>query len=102
MMMLFTGSKYLKYISCITIMHNGRVADRPQRTTAGADPGKDEVLWPVATPCMGAVMACIRALEAQEVLGGAGGAKEGGGKQRPCITRRWTHAFLCLGWLDVY
>ncbi len=20
--------------------------------------------------------------------------------QRPCITRRWTHAVLCLGWLN--
>jgi hypothetical protein len=25
-----------------------------------------------------------------------------GGEQRPCITRQWTPAVLCLGWLDVY
>jgi hypothetical protein len=22
--------------------------------------------------------------------------------QRPCITRRWTHAVLCLGWLNTF
>jgi hypothetical protein len=22
--------------------------------------------------------------------------------QRPCITRRWTPAVLCLGWLDIF
>jgi hypothetical protein len=22
--------------------------------------------------------------------------------QRPCITRRWTHAVICLGWLDMF
>ncbi len=25
-----------------------------------------------------------------------------GAHQRPCITRRWTHAVLCLGWLNIF
>jgi hypothetical protein len=25
-----------------------------------------------------------------------------GHTQRPCITRRWTNAVVCLGWLDMF
>ncbi len=33
--------------------------------------------------------------------GGGGAAVRHIWDQRPCITIRWTHAFHCLGWLDV-
>jgi hypothetical protein len=28
--------------------------------------------------------------------------KNKGNNRRPCITRRWTHAVLCLGWLNIF